>query len=102
MGPRQRPVIGAVLLRKAAKRPMHAMIRGIGMGKAMHRVLAMAEGHNRRRRHEAKRREGGNRHRHAEPKPGAECPQHGSSLVGLGAPRNPRRRSTNCVTNRRL
>ena len=82
-----------MLLRKAAKRPMHAVIRGIGMGKAMHRVLAMAEGHDRRRRHEAKRGEGGNRHRHAEAKPGAECPQHGSSLVGRGAPCNPRYRS---------
>src|SRR5262245_15388789 len=93
MGPRQRSVIGAMLLGSAAERPMHAVMDGIGMGKAMDRVLAMAEGHDRRRRHEAKRRESGNRHRHAEPKAGAECPQHGSSLVGRGAPRNPRYRS---------
>jgi hypothetical protein len=32
---------------------MHAVINSISMGKAMHRVLAMAEGHHRRRRHEA-------------------------------------------------
>ena len=88
MGPRQRPVIGAMLLRKVAKRRMHAVIRGISMGKAVHGVVTMAEGHDRRRRHEAKRREGGNRHRHAEAKPGAECPQHASSLVGRGASRN--------------
>jgi hypothetical protein len=53
MCPRQRSVIGAMLLRKSAKRPMHAVIDGISMGKAMHRVLAMAEGHDRWRSHEA-------------------------------------------------
>src|SRR5262245_20278655 len=93
MGPRQRSVIGAMLLRSAAERPMHAVMDGIGVGKAMDRVLAMAEGQDRRRRHEAKRREGGNRHPHAEPAPGAEYPQHRSSLVGRGAPRNPRYQS---------
>jgi hypothetical protein len=81
MGARQRPVIGAMLVGKTAKPRMHAVIRGVGVGKAMHRILAMAEGHDRRWRHEAKRGEGGDRHRHAEAKPGAEPLQHGESLV---------------------
>jgi hypothetical protein len=77
MGPRQRPVIAAMLLCNAVKRPMHAVIDGIGMGEAMQGLLAMAEGHDRRRRHQAKGGEGGDCHRHAEAKPGAELLQHG-------------------------
>jgi hypothetical protein len=78
MGPRQRPVIAVMLLRKAA---MRAVIDGIGMGEAIQGVLAVAEGQHGRRRREAKCGEGGDDDRHAEAEPGAECPQHGSSLV---------------------
>jgi hypothetical protein len=74
MGPRQRSVIAVMLLRKPA---MHAVIHSVRMGEAMHSVLAMAKGHDRRRRHEAKGGKGGDHYRHADAKPGAELLQHG-------------------------
>jgi hypothetical protein len=33
---------------------MHAVVGDIGVGEAMHGILAMAEGHDRWRRHETK------------------------------------------------
>jgi hypothetical protein len=42
---------------------VHPVIDGIGMGETMHGVLAMAEGHDRRGRHEAKRCKSGDCHR---------------------------------------
>jgi hypothetical protein len=56
---------------------MHAVTHGVGMGKAMHGMLAMAEGHDRRRCHEAKGGEDSNCHCRAEAKPGAKLLQHG-------------------------
>ena len=56
---------------------VHAVIDGIGIRKAMQSVVAVTEGHDRRRRHEAKGGESGDHNRHAEPKPGAELLQHG-------------------------
>ena len=77
MGPRQRPVIAAMLLCNAVKRPMHAVIDGIGMGEAMQVFSPWPKAMTRRRRHQAKGGEGGDCHRHAEAKPGAELLQHG-------------------------
>ena len=57
--------------------PMHAVIDGVGVGEAMHRSLAMAEGHDCRRRYQAKGGEDGDCHRDAEPNPGAQRFQHG-------------------------
>ena len=51
---------------------VHPVIHGIGIRKAMHSVVAVTEGHDRRRRHEAKGGESGDHNRHAEAKPRAE------------------------------
>ena len=51
---------------------VHAVIDGIAISKAMHSVVAVTEGHDRRRRHEAKGGESGDHNRHAEAKPRAE------------------------------
>ena len=56
---------------------VHAVIDGIGIRKAMQSVVAVTEGHDRRRRDKAKRGVRRGRHRYPEPKPGAELLQHG-------------------------
>jgi hypothetical protein len=51
---------------------VHPVIDGLGISKAMHSVVAVTEGHNRRRRHEAKCGESGDHNCHAEARPRAE------------------------------
>ena len=65
---------------------MHAVAGDIGVGEAMRGRLAMAESHDSRRRHQAKRGKDGNRHRHAKSKPRPKRLQHGSSLVAPAPP----------------
>jgi hypothetical protein len=55
---------------------MHTVIHLVGISEAMGCIAAMAESHDRRRRHEAKCGENGDHHRHAEAKPGAQLLQH--------------------------
>ena len=59
----------------------HAMIDRVGMGKAVDRVLPVAEGKYGRGRHKAKRRERGKRCRQPEAEPGAQCGQHRFRIV---------------------
>jgi hypothetical protein len=89
MGPRLFTVVAMVTLRAAA---MHAVIYGIRIGEAVGSIVAVTEGHDRWRGHEAKGGEGGDCHCHSEAKPSAECPHYETSLVGWGAPRKPRER----------
>jgi hypothetical protein len=70
-------MISVMLLGRPA---MHAMIRDVGIGEAVHSVIAMAEGDDRRRRNQTEGGEGSDCHRYAEPKPGPERSQHRSSL----------------------
>ena len=74
-------MISVMLLRRPA---MHAVIRDVGIGEAVHSLAAMAEGDGRRRRNQTEGGEYGNCHSHTEAKPSAELLQHGASLV-LGA-----------------
>jgi hypothetical protein len=53
---------------------VHAVIHGFGIGEAVRGVAAMAEGHDRRWYHQAKRGKNRDHYRQAEAKPGAECP----------------------------
>ncbi len=64
--------LAAITMVLVPRATMHVVIGGIAMGEALHNVAAMAEGHHRRRRHEAKDGKAGNHDRHAEAKPGAE------------------------------
>jgi hypothetical protein len=68
---------------------MHAVIHGVGISEAMGCLAAMAESHDRRRRHEAKCGENSDHHRHPEGKSGAERFQHGSSLGPWGTSHKP-------------
>jgi hypothetical protein len=65
----------------------HAVIPDVGIGEAMHGVIAMTEGHRRGRRHQAQRREERQTHRYAETWPRAQRCKHGPSLLALGGPR---------------
>jgi hypothetical protein len=68
---------------------MYTVIGDIGIGEAMHGFAAMAEGHDCRRRYQAKGGKDGNCHRDAEPKPDPKRFQHGPSLVPQADGRKP-------------
>ena len=68
---------------------MHTVIGNIGIGEAMHGFAAMAEGHDCRRRYQAKGGKDGNCHRDAEPKPDPKRFQHVPSLVPQADGRKP-------------
>ena len=54
----------------------HAMIDHVGMGQALDRMFAVAEGEHGGRQHEAKRRERGQRDRNPESESVRQCRQH--------------------------
>ena len=78
MGPRLFTVVAVTTLRAAA---MHAVIYGIRIGEAVGNHVAMAESHDRWRRHEAKGGPGRDQHRHAKARPRAQLLQHVESLL---------------------
>ena len=68
---------------------MHGVIGNVGVGETMRGIAAMTEGHDRRRRYQAKGGKDGNCHRDAEPKPDPKRFQHGPSLVPQADGRKP-------------